>query len=89
MEKPAPKDNEVLVKVHAASVNALDWHSLSADIFLIRLMGGGLRKPKNPGSALTSPGRVEAVGSDVTQFQPGDEVYGTGVGSVCRVCDCA
>ena len=45
--KPATKDDEVLVKAHAASVNAYDWHLLSADIFLVRLMGGGLLKPKN------------------------------------------
>ena len=44
--KPAPKEDEVLVKVHAASVNAYDWHLLTADIFLVRLMGGGLRRPK-------------------------------------------
>jgi NADPH:quinone reductase-like Zn-dependent oxidoreductase len=81
VEKPTPKDNEVLVKVHASSVNALDWHSLSADIFLVRLMGGGLRKPKDPRLGADIAGRVEAVGSSVTQFQPGDEVFGTGAGS--------
>ena len=46
LEKPTPKDDEVLIKVYAASVNAYDWHFLTADIFLIRLMGGGLLKPK-------------------------------------------
>ena len=46
VEKPAPKDDTVLVKVHAAAVNAYDWHLLTADIFLVRLMGGGLLKPK-------------------------------------------
>src|SRR5215212_6788358 len=46
-EKPAPKDDEVLIKIHAASVNAYDWHFLTADIFLLRLMGGGLLKPKD------------------------------------------
>jgi len=81
VEKPAPKADEVMVKVHAASVNALDWHSLSADIFLIRLMGGGLRKPKDPRLGADIAGRVEAVGSDVTQFRLGDEVYGAGAGS--------
>ena len=81
VEKPALKDNEVLVKVHAASVNAADWHLLSADIFLVRLMGGGLRKPKDPRLGIDIAGRVEAVGSSVTQFQPGDEVYGAADGS--------
>lgn len=81
LEKPAPKDNEVLVKVHAASVNAADWHALSADIFLVRLMGGGLRKPKDPSLGIDIAGRVEAVGSSVTRFQLGDEVYGAGAGS--------
>jgi NADPH:quinone reductase-like Zn-dependent oxidoreductase len=81
IEKPTPKDNEVLVKVHAASVNALDWHSLSADIFLVRLMGGGLRKPKDPRLGVDIAGRVEAVGSSVTQLKPGDDVYGGGAGS--------
>jgi NADPH:quinone reductase-like Zn-dependent oxidoreductase len=76
VEKPAPKENEVLIKVHAASVNAYDWHLLTADIFLVRLMGGGFLKPKNmiPGADIS--GRVEAVGSNVKQFQPGDEVFG-------------
>ena len=47
VQKPTPQDDEVLVKIHATSLNAADWHMPSADIFLIRLMGGGLRKPKN------------------------------------------
>jgi len=46
VEKPAPEDNKVLIKVHAASVNAADWYLLNAAIFLVRLMGGGLLKPK-------------------------------------------
>jgi NADPH:quinone reductase-like Zn-dependent oxidoreductase len=53
IEKPTPKDNEVLIKIHVASVNAYDWHFLTADIFLIRLMGGGLLNPKIRDSALT------------------------------------
>ena len=76
VEKPAPKDNEVLIKIHAASVNAYDWHFLTADIFLIRLMGGGLLKPKYTRLGADIAGRVEAVGKNVKQFQPGDEVYG-------------
>jgi len=75
VDKPTPKDNEVLVKVHAASVNAADWHLLTADIFLVRLMTG-LLKPKNHIPGLDVAGRVEAVGKKVSQFKPGDEVFG-------------
>jgi NADPH:quinone reductase-like Zn-dependent oxidoreductase len=76
VEKPAPKEGEVLVKIHAASVNAADWHLLTADIFLVRLMTGGLRKPKNTRLGADLAGRVEAVGSNTRQFQPGNEVFG-------------
>jgi len=76
IEKPTPKDDEVLVKVHAASVNAYDWHLLTADSFLVRLMGGGLLKPKNTKLGADIAGRVEAVGGNARQFQPGDEVFG-------------
>ncbi len=74
--KPTPKDNEVLVKVHAASVNDWDWGLLRGKPFVNRLLGG-LRKPKKYkilGSDIA--GRVEAVGRNVKQFQPGDEVFG-------------
>lgn len=74
-EKPTPKDNEVLVKVHAASVNAYDWHYLRADPFLVRLVGGLLR-PRRRTLGVDVAGRVEAVGRNVTQFRPGDEVFG-------------
>ncbi len=76
VEKPAPRENEVLIKIHAASVNQYDWHFLTADIFLVRLMGVGLLKPKNPRLGADVAGRVEAVGRNVKQFQPGDEVFG-------------
>ena len=76
VEIPAPKDDEVLIKIHAASVNAYDWHFLTADIFLIRLMGGGLLKPKYTRLGADIAGRVEAVGRNVKQFQPGNEVFG-------------
>jgi NADPH:quinone reductase-like Zn-dependent oxidoreductase len=76
VNKPIPKDNEVLIQVHAASVNAYDWHFLTADIFLIRLMGGGLLKPKNTRLGADVAGRVEAVGRNVKQFHVGDGVYG-------------
>jgi NADPH:quinone reductase-like Zn-dependent oxidoreductase len=76
VEKPTPKADEVLVRIQAASVNALDWHLLTADIFLVRLMGEGLLKPKNPRLGADMSGRVEAVGSQVKEFQPGDTVFG-------------
>ncbi len=76
VEKPSPKENEVLIKIYAASVNAYDWHFLTADIFLIRFMGGGLFKPKNTRLGADVAGRIEAVGTNVKQFHPGDEVFG-------------
>ncbi|MCJ7587784.1 MAG: NAD(P)-dependent alcohol dehydrogenase, partial [Candidatus Aminicenantes bacterium] len=76
VEKPTPKDDEVLVKIHAASVNAYDWHLLTADIFLVRLMGGGLLRPKNTIPGADIAGRIEAAGSYVKQFRQGDEVFG-------------
>jgi NADPH:quinone reductase-like Zn-dependent oxidoreductase len=79
VEKPTPKEDEVLVKVQATSVNALDWHSLTADIFLVRLMGMGLFRPKNQILGADIAGRVEAIGKNVQQFRPGDEVFG-GIG---------
>jgi NADPH:quinone reductase-like Zn-dependent oxidoreductase len=74
IEKPTPKDNEVLVKVLAASVNAADWHSLRGEPFLLRLTSG-LFKPKNQILGFDIAGQVETVGNNATQFQPGDEVY--------------
>ena len=79
--KPIPKDNEVLIKVHASSVNAGDWHILRADPFLVRLMVG-LLKPKYQILGADVAGRIEAVGKNIDQFQVGDEVYGDL--SVCR-----
>ena len=75
VEKPAPKEDEVLVKVHAASANPADWHLMRAEPFLARL-ANGLLKPKNPRLGADLAGRVEAVGRNVTQFQVGDEVFG-------------
>ncbi len=72
---PSPTENQVLIKVFAASVNAADWHLLTADIFLVRLMAG-LFKPSKPILGADVAGRVEAVGSKVTQFKPGDAVFG-------------
>src|SRR5713101_5319230 len=73
--KPTPKDDEVLIKVHAASVNAVDWHMLRADPFLARL-DGGLLTPRNKILGFDVAGRVEEVGSNARQFHPGDDVFG-------------
>ena len=76
VQKPTPKDDEVLLKVHAASANAADWHLMRADPFLVRVMGFGLLRPRNGLLGADIAGRVEAVGRNMTQFQPGDEVFG-------------
>jgi len=76
VEKPKPKDNEVLVKVHAASINYIDWQVLTGESFFLRLTTGGLRKPKHQILGDDLAGRVETVGRSVKQFQPGDEVFG-------------
>ncbi len=76
VEKPIPKDDEVLIKVHAAAANYADWALLRGKPFMVRLMVGGLLKPKNKILGIDIAGRVEAVGRNVKQFQPGDEVFG-------------
>ena len=75
VEKPIPKDNEVLVKVHASSINDWDWGLLRGKPFMNRL-SFGLFKPKTGILGCDIAGRVEALGRDVEQFQPGDEVFG-------------
>lgn len=74
--KPTPQEGEVLVHVQAVSVNAAEWHLLRGKPFLMRLMGYGLLKPRNTILGAAMAGRVEAVGRNVTQFQPGDEIFG-------------
>jgi len=74
-EKPAPDENQVLIKVHATSINAGDYRTMRADPFLIRLMSG-LLKPKEPRLGWDIAGRVETVGENVKQFRSGDEVFG-------------
>jgi NADPH:quinone reductase-like Zn-dependent oxidoreductase len=76
VQKPTPSDDEVLVRVHAASVNHSDWGLVRGKPFLVRLMVGGLLKPKIKILGKDIAGRVEAVGQNVKQFQPGDEVFG-------------
>ena len=81
VEKPVPKDSQVLVKVHAASANALDWRRFEFSPILARLVGGGLLKPKDTSMGVDVAGRVEGVGSNVTEFQPGDAVFGVAQGA--------
>jgi len=73
--KPVPKDNEILIKVHATSTNAGDWHVIRADPFPVRFVFG-LFRPSTPVFGMDVAGVVEKVGSKVTQFKEGDEVYG-------------
>ncbi|MGH2774200.1 MAG: NAD(P)-dependent alcohol dehydrogenase [Actinomycetota bacterium] len=75
IDKPMVKENEVLIRVHAASVNAADWHLLRGTPNIMRIMGNGLLKPKSTVRGRDVAGKVDAVGKDVTQFRPGDEVY--------------
>jgi NADPH:quinone reductase-like Zn-dependent oxidoreductase len=75
VEMPTPADNEVLVKVHAASVNPLDWHYMRGSPYIMR-MESGIGAPTNPRLGVDYSGTVVAVGKDVTRFQTGDEVFG-------------
>ncbi len=74
--KPAPQDDEVLIRIYAASVNARDWRFMRAKPFFIRLLPGGFLGPKNKILGADVAGRVEAIGGNVRQLKPGDEVFG-------------
>lgn len=88
IEKPTPADNEVLIKVRAAALNALDWRLVSGKPVFARLMIGGWRKPKDGRPGRDVAGQIEAVGRNVTQFKPGDEVFGVCLGA-CAEYACA
>jgi NADPH:quinone reductase-like Zn-dependent oxidoreductase len=81
IDKPEIEDDEVLVRVHAAGVGRDVWHVMAGLPYPIRLAGYGLRAPKNLIIGSDVAGVVEAVGKDVSRFQPGDEVFGIGKGS--------
>ena len=81
VDQPAIADDEVLVRVHAAGVDRGVWHVMTGLPYPIRLAGYGLRAPKNPVLGMDLAGVVEAVGNDVTRFQPGDAVFGIGKGA--------
>ncbi len=83
IEKPTPGDDQVLVRVRAASVNPLDWHYIRGTPYFMRL-GAGLRKPKVTRLGVDFAGTVEAVGRNVKRFQPGDEVFGGRTGAFAQ-----
>jgi NADPH:quinone reductase-like Zn-dependent oxidoreductase len=80
IEKPTAGDEEVLIKVRAASVNPLDWHFMRGAPYMVRIMTG-LQKPERGRLGVDLAGEVEAVGRSVTQFQPGDQVFGASLGA--------
>src|SRR6266850_1364067 len=82
--KPTPTDDQILVKVHAASVNPLDWHFIEGTPKIMRAMGVGLRKPKDTRLGVDFAGTVETVGKNVTQYKPGDEVFGGSTGAFAQ-----
>ena len=76
VSKPAPSEDEVLIKIHAASINARDWRMMRAIPFFIRLMPGSFWRPRNRILGADLAGRVEAIGRNIRQFKPGDEIFG-------------
>ncbi|HKO86774.1 MAG TPA: NAD(P)-dependent alcohol dehydrogenase [Actinomycetota bacterium] len=81
IDKPAPTDDEVLVRVHAAGVDPGVWHLMTGRPYLVRVLGYGVRTPKVRIRGRDVAGRMEAVGNNVTRFHPGEEVFGIGEGS--------
>ena len=80
VDRPSLTDDGVLVRVRAASVNPVDWHTVTGNPYVMR-MSAGLRRPKLEAIGTDFAGTVEAVGSDVKQFQPGDDVFGVRIGA--------
>src|SRR4051812_33161836 len=83
VEKPTLDDDSLLVRVRAASLNAYDWHMLRGSPYLVRMMSG-LRKPRSSAMGVDVAGEIEAVGKNVTRFQPGDAVFGSRTGSLAE-----
>ena len=79
IDKPVIEDNQVLVRVHASSVNPVEWYGVTGPYFA--RFGNGMRTPNDPSVGADLAGRIEAVGRDVTELQPGDDVFGTSGGS--------
>lgn len=87
IDRPTPGEKDVLIRVRAASINALDWHMATGQPMIVRLMAG-LSKPKRQVRGVDAAGVVEEVGSAVTRFKPGDEVFGLGGGSFAEYVSC-
>jgi NADPH:quinone reductase-like Zn-dependent oxidoreductase len=85
LDDPTPGDGEVLVRVRAAGVNALDWHLVTGEPTILRLVGMGLRRPKRSGVGRDVAGVVEAVGPGVTRLQAGEEVFGWCAGAFAEL----
>ena len=83
IDRPVPKDSQVLIEVHASSVNPVDWHYMRGDPYVIRLEEG-LHRPDDPQLGTDLAGVVVAVGRSVTRFKPGDEVFGVGPGAFAQ-----
>ncbi|MDS0137916.1 MULTISPECIES: NAD(P)-dependent alcohol dehydrogenase [unclassified Amycolatopsis] len=81
IERPAPGPGEVLVRVHAAGVDPGVWHLTTGQPYLVRLLGFGVRRPKNPVRGLDFAGTIEETGDGVTKFRPGAEVFGECTGA--------
>jgi NADPH:quinone reductase-like Zn-dependent oxidoreductase len=79
IDKPTPLSDQVLVRVHAASVHADVWHAMRGVPYVLRFMGSGVRAPKHRVPGTDMAGVVEAVGAGVTRFRPGDEVFGQSI----------
>jgi len=79
VDAPTPEDDQILVRVHASSVNPVEWYGVTGPYFA--RVGAGFRRPNNPGVGVDLAGVVEAVGPDVRDIRPGDEVFGSGSGT--------
>ena len=84
IEKPVPNDDQILVKVRAVSLNPYDWHFIEGTPYVMRAMIGGLRKPKDIRLGVDFAGAIETVGKNVTQYKPGDEVFGGSSGAFAQ-----
>jgi NADPH:quinone reductase-like Zn-dependent oxidoreductase len=83
IEKPAPAADQLLIRVHAASINPLDWHYMRGEPYVMRL-SSGMGAPKSIRTGVDFSGTVEAIGADVKQFKAGDEIFGTANGALAQ-----